>query len=88
MGIPANRETKDARIRAHAAFDALWEPGKFYERKHRRKKAYAWLAKQMGSEEVHMGEMTIEECEMVIAICTNVACVDDVRPWEPIGKRP
>lgn len=61
LGIPANRETKDARIRAHAAFDALWKEGHMS-----RRKAYAWLANKLNQTEAHIGEMSIGECNRVI----------------------
>lgn len=74
LGVPAGGATKDARIRAHAAFDQLWQmPGLHgRERRRRRGRAYVWLARQLGREEVHMGKMTIAECDQVIALCSGV----------------
>lgn len=57
LGIPANRETKAARILAHAAFDQLWK-GK--EASMKRGQAYAWMRKALGFE--HIGELTKDEC--------------------------
>lgn len=63
LGIPGNSETKKARIAAHEMFDELWKSGEMS-----RKGAYRWLAKQLGVEEVHFGEMTKEECEEAMQI--------------------
>lgn len=83
LGVPANKATKDMRIRAHAAFDAIWKPGIEKGRKRRRGRSYCWLAKRMGVKEVHMGEMTIEECENVIRLCAGVRWSDEHGPVVP-----
>lgn len=61
LGIPANRETKDARIRAHDAFDRLWKNHGPMDRK----QAYLWMQERMKMtpEEAHIGRFTKEECE-------------------------
>tara|TARA_Y100000310_G_C20547820_1_gene746498 strand:- start:421 stop:813 length:393 start_codon:yes stop_codon:yes gene_type:complete len=69
LGVPANTATKQARMRAHKAFDALWkreEGGTM-----RRKDAYAWLQKAMGlsADETHIGRFNEEQCAQV---CTLV----------------
>lgn len=63
MGIPANRVTKDARIRAHAAFDQLWMAGGMT-----RNDAYRWLQFTMGlsAEEGHIAKMSLSTCERLI----------------------
>jgi len=68
VGIPANRATKDARIRAHQHFDLLWE-GKGRPRR-ARDAAYAWLRMVMGltSEECHFGSFTAAQCEKAIRL--------------------
>ena len=72
LGIPANKETKEWRIRAHAAFDDLWKSGKM-----KRGEAYVWLAKEMSIHincsyfQIHIGELGIEDCQKVIRICTG-----------------
>ena len=60
LGVPATKETKEARIRAHEAFDKLWKGGGMT-----RKEAYAWLAKTIGAT-VHMGSADTALCEKVI----------------------
>ena len=67
LGIPANKETKSWRIKAHESFDALWK-GK--EPLMSRLEAYAWISHRLGFE-VHMGEATIETCQKVIAEVEN-----------------
>lgn len=63
LGVPANKETREWRIKAHAEFDLIWQT-----RKHgvRRKEAYRMLALTMGVERVHIGESDIETCKVII----------------------
>lgn len=62
FGVPANQETKSARIRAHAAFDQLW---KEKDSPMKRAQAYAWMRSELGFQ--HIGELTKQECEMLCA---------------------
>ena len=68
LGIPGDKATKAARIRAHEAFDRLWKCGGM-----RRAQAYRWLQKRlhMTSAEAHIGRFTVELCEAVIAAVTE-----------------
>lgn len=63
LGLPADRETKAWRMRAHASFDPLWQSGKLS-----RSAAYQWLCHVMGKtqDDGHIGRFTIEECQMLI----------------------
>jgi ssDNA-binding Zn-finger/Zn-ribbon topoisomerase 1 len=62
LGTMADKVTRSARIQAHDAFDALWEPlGKPY-----RKHAYRMLGEEFGIDEPHIGEMDAEMCERVV----------------------
>ena len=65
LGIPADGNTKEARIEAHEVFDALWKSGHM-----KRPQAYAWLAQSMGlpSDETHIGKFTEEQCGHVVAL--------------------
>lgn len=63
LGVPANKETREARIRAHAVFDRLWQGPK--PPMESRAKAYKWLADKLGRIEVHIGELSVEECVKV-----------------------
>ena len=64
VGVPANRETKAARMRAHAAFDALWKGGELS-----RADAYRWMRKalQLDAAEAHIGRFDIDLCERLVA---------------------
>ncbi len=56
LGIPADTETKQARIAAHELFDRILT----------KRKRYAWLAKFNGVPD-HIGEMSQEHCALLIA---------------------
>lgn len=60
---PADQETRDARIEAHDAFDALWR-----DRHISRSEAYRRLAAFMnvGKHETHIGMFDKEQCEIVV----------------------
>jgi hypothetical protein len=68
LGIPANKETKSARIRAHAAFDHLWKDKDqpFFQD---RGAAYAWLGETMDleGEDAHIGRFDTQQCEQLVA---------------------
>lgn len=59
---PADKETRQARIRAHEVFDRVWKSGLM-----RRRQAYAWLddvlCKPIGG--AHIGMATIRECQKI-----------------------
>jgi hypothetical protein len=60
LGRMADRATKNARTQVHQLLDPLWQEGPLS-----RDEAYALLAERMNVppwEEVHVGEMTLEEC--------------------------
>jgi ssDNA-binding Zn-finger/Zn-ribbon topoisomerase 1 len=63
LGIPANAETKKARILAHEAFDTLWKNGKMS-----RKEAYKWMQENLSltKEEAHISRFDKETCERLI----------------------
>lgn len=63
LGIPANKETKEWRIKAHDAFDTLWKCSQITMT---RKKAYKLLAQKLGVSEVHIGESDIPTCARII----------------------
>ncbi len=66
IGRLANAELRRAKQAAHAAFDPLWQSGGV-----RRVKAYAWLARQLGRKEVHIGESDLALCQRIVEICTT-----------------
>ena len=69
LGIPADKPTKQARIRAHEAFDRLWKRGR-----RSRSQAYAWLREAMDltEDEAHIGRFDMAQGEELIAKASNV----------------
>jgi ssDNA-binding Zn-finger/Zn-ribbon topoisomerase 1 len=65
LGIPADKATREARIRAHAALDTLWQSGRM-----KRKAAYRWMQEAMGlgPKEAHIGGFNIEQCERLVSL--------------------
>ena len=64
-------ETRGARAKAHNVFDKMWRsPGK-KPRNSDRKRAYKWLAGELGIDEelCHMGYFDADMCRRVISIC-------------------
>lgn len=53
--VPADKETRLLRQRAHLSFDRIWRRGHMT-----RAQAYAWLARQLKvpPQKAHMGQMT------------------------------
>ena len=65
LGRLANKELREAKKAAHAAFDPLWRESDWS-----RKDAYNWLTQQMGRvRQVHIGEMDTADCRLIITIC-------------------
>lgn len=77
LGGLANAELRQWKVKAHAAFDPLWQ-GKMRRDKCSKGKArragYVWLAGQMGIDVklCHIGYMSIEECRRVVEICESI----------------
>lgn len=74
LGRLARKELRQAKMQAHSVFDPLWKrkaqiagisKGKA------RRKAYRWLAEQMGipEDDCHIGMFSEEECLQVVDIC-------------------
>lgn len=63
LGLPADLETRRARVETHRMFDRLW-----FRKRHRdkdaRTRAYQWLAEQMGlsRSECHIGKFDLDQC--------------------------
>ena len=69
LGVPADDETKRARIAAHNAFDQIWKkPGGIMTRK----EAYAWLARSLKQDEVHIGELDLVGCGEVVELVRDM----------------
>lgn len=65
LGKPATAETKQARIRAHAAFDRLWKDGGMS-----RREAYSWMRRAMGvpGRECHISMFDLSQCEALVRL--------------------
>lgn len=64
LGKPARKGLRDLRRTVHERYlDRLWKEGHMT-----RKQAYRWLAAQMETEEVHVGEFEENECYKAIRI--------------------
>lgn len=64
-GIPGDAATKEARVRAHEAFDRLWKSGGMS-----RKAAYRRMQSLMGMtrDDAHIGRFDVGQCEKLIAL--------------------
>lgn len=77
LGRLANAELRAWKIKAHAAFDPLWQ-GKIRRdgcsKGKARRAGYKWLADQLGIDVglCHIGFMSVEECQKVVEVCTAV----------------
>jgi hypothetical protein len=77
LGGLANAELRAWKMKAHAAFDPLWQ-GKIRRDKCSRGKArragYKWLSEQLGIpyEKTHIGMMNLDECKRVVEICEGI----------------
>ncbi len=65
-GRLADHALRQAKIRAHAAFDPLWKSGEMA-----RGDAYGWLADHMGLDrkECHIGMFDVDQCSRVVMVC-------------------
>ena len=75
-GIPADAVTRKARQAAHKSFDRIWKRRVFKTRR----KAYAWLSGCLDLKEAHIGEMDLEMCNRVVAICEEIEPAAGSRP--------
>lgn len=67
LGRLANKELREWKIKAHAAFDPRWKG------KSDRREAYGWLAEQLGieREKAHIGMFDVETCKRVVELCSK-----------------
>lgn len=68
LGILANKKTREARIKAHAIFDKLWQSGVMT-----RKEAYVWLSGMLGIpyQRCHISCFGKGLCKKVVRICNE-----------------
>jgi hypothetical protein len=67
LGVPATKEVKAARIRAHVSFDTLWNTGTM-----KRKEAYKWMQMALGlsKHEAHIGNFDLAMCDKLVEAVT------------------
>lgn len=77
FGIPADAETRRARIEAHDAFDRIWK-----SKKMDRGRAYIWLRQEMQVDEVgsHIGQFDVTMCKKLVATVRN--CWPELFPFD------
>lgn len=70
LGKPADAATRQARVRAHAAFDRLWDGD---DAPMARGEAYRWMRYTLGltKDEAHIAEFEIDRCEELIKACAS-----------------
>lgn len=84
-GRPRTRELQGWRNRAHEAFDPIWQ-----EEHCSRGGAYAWLREvmELTSDEAHMFEMGVEQCQRVVELVrTQGPGTDFWRKWRSRPKK-
>lgn len=69
LGRLANKELREQKKKAHAAFDPLWQ-----DRHMKRKDAYDWLSQKLGTprEYTHIGMFSVETCKKVVELANNL----------------
>lgn len=79
MGIPADVETRQARMEAHRWFDTLWKSGSVT-----RGKAYRMLQNfmRMDRDECHIGRFSKAQCEQVVIFAKGTCTVYRIKPEE------
>ena len=73
LGELADRETRHARLRAHAIFDPLWKAtGSNPRPPLRRRAAYLMLADELGRDVVHIADMDATEARAVVGAVARI----------------
>ena len=83
LGIPANKETRDARRELHRWFDALWKTGNLS-----RGGAYRKLQSHMRMTEsdCHIGRFTKKQCERAIIFAKGSCKIYGIDPEDAVDK--
>ncbi len=74
LGRLANKELRDAKMAAHAAFDPIWRtPSISRTPRQMRHVAYRWLADRLGinPKQCHIGWFDAEMCRRVVEVCAK-----------------
>ena len=61
LGTMANKELRNARIKVHKLIDPLWQGGGM-----KRSQVYAMLTRYLGGRPYHTGDLSLEECKLII----------------------
>lgn len=74
LGTLANAELRKLRCQAHEVFDPLWKAKEIKtgcRRSEARRKAYKWLASQLGvkAADCHIGMFSPAQCREVVRVC-------------------
>ncbi|ARK86093.1 zinc-finger-containing protein [Burkholderia pseudomallei] len=77
LGGLANAELREWKMKAHAAFDPLWQAKTRRDgcsKSHARKAGYRWLSQQLGIpfKLTHIGYMSVQECKRVVEVCEAI----------------
>lgn len=87
LGSPAGKETRDARMLAHAEFDAIWKAhvAQGREKGKARSSAYRWLSEQLGTapEDTHIGMFDAATARRVVEVCRSRPFPENRRPAQP-----
>jgi hypothetical protein len=69
LGRLANKELREWKQKAHAAFDPMWKNEHEDFEGFTRKEAYRWLTRMMGrTNQVHIGQCDVNECKQIVEI--------------------
>jgi len=83
LGKLANRELRDWRKKAHAAFDPTWKRRikNGNSKSYVRNKAYSWLASKLDipREACHIAMFDCEQCKKVCQICEGKTVIELVK---------
>lgn len=68
LGTLANRELRQWRMKAHAAFDPIWKNGRM-----QRRAAYAYLQRIMGMSEAeaHISRFNVDQCQKLVLLVSG-----------------
>lgn len=72
LGRLANKELREWKKQAHAAFDQLWRPDSKVKMMNR-SQAYSWLAYELGIDksDCHIGMFDVDRCKRVVEVCVT-----------------
>ena len=77
LGTPADKATRQLRIRCHSLLDGLWEPMEQEKRAYRRA-AYVWLSEalELEEDEAHIASLNTAQCEQLLELLEGMGPED------------